>query len=97
MGKEKGGRRKEEVGRRKEEGEWWKEEEGGRRNILTLVPPQLLLTRPTGTSPVSESEVEMCRPKSQHTAEKVEKRVWPGLKSLSMVRLLATCHGSHTV
>ena len=36
----------------------------------TLVPPQLLLMRPIGTSPLGESSVEISRPKSQHTALK---------------------------
>ena len=50
---------------------------GGRGPSVTY---QLLLIRPTGTSPVGESFCDNDLPNSQHTAENVEKRVWPGEK-----------------
>eukprot|EP00964_Phaeocystis_antarctica_P043613 scaffold25029_cov75-Phaeocystis_antarctica.AAC.6 len=65
----------------------------------SLVPPQLLETRPTGTGAPARraSASATLRPKNQQTAEKVEKSVWPGPKSSRMVVFDATCHGSHTV
>ena len=67
-------------------------------HISSLVPPQLLLTRPRGTTlPRAASRSESDFPKCQQTAEKVAKRCECGVKSLAMVARLATCHGSQTV
>ena len=56
----------------------------------TFVPPQLLETNPSGTSlPAAESWVESSFPKSQQTAENVEKSVWPG-------RRREFCHSADT-
>ena len=46
---------------------------------------QLLLMSPTGTLPTGDSFCDKDLPKSQHTAENVEKRVWPGEKFWLMV------------
>lgn len=56
-------------------------------------------TSPTGTATPAccASASASSRPNNQQTAEKVEKSVWPGPKSLRIVRLDATRHGSHTV